>query len=221
MVRIHPPDPREFIKTGDAWKSMYTKAKSAASWVSAIFRLFPTGAAWTRRKDSLMYALIDALSKEFRRLGLKMDQLITERDPRTTVDLLLEWEDFLGLPDECLPAVASTVRDRQAAIVAKLTDIGGQNKQFFIQKAAELGYEITIEEYEMAGAGNFLTGGRIYDHRWRFLWYVKGLTLNVFYFRCARNSCGDPLRVYSGAEELICLFLKLKPAHTHVEFETT
>lgn len=221
MVRLQPPSPKEFIKTGGAWRFMFSTMKTSADWLFALWRLFPTGPAWTRRRDSLWYKLLKALSKELERISSEADRLMNEKDPRTTNELLPDWERWLGLPDECLPAEAATIRDRQAAVVAKLTDVGGQNKQFFIQKAAELGYEITIEEYAMAGAGSFLTGGRIYDHRWRFLWYVKGLTLNVFYFQCGRNACGDPLRTYTGAEELICLFKKLKPAHTHVVFETT
>ena len=134
--------------------------------------------------------------------GRAADLLERESDPRSTIELLPDWERNWGLPDPCY-AGPLTIHDRQLALVLRMTMLGGQSRQFFIDVAAFLGYTITITEYApfMAGVSNCgdtrtppLTGDQIAnplegDFRWyigppelRFYWtvHVTGARLTWF-----------------------------------------
>ena len=69
-----------------------------------------------------------------------------ESDPRSTVELLPDWERNWGLPDPCYEEPQS-IAERQLALVMRMTMEGGQSRQFFIDVAAMIGYTITITEY--------------------------------------------------------------------------
>jgi uncharacterized protein YmfQ (DUF2313 family) len=74
------------------------------------------------------------------------DLLEIESDPRTTIELLPEWEYNFGLPDPCYTA-PQTIDERHLALVMRMTMLGAQSRAFFIATAAQIGYTITITEY--------------------------------------------------------------------------
>ena len=74
------------------------------------------------------------------------DLLERESDPRSTIELLPDWERNWGLPDPCYTSPQS-IDERQRALVMRMTMLGAQSRQFFIDVAAMLGYTITITEY--------------------------------------------------------------------------
>jgi uncharacterized protein YmfQ (DUF2313 family) len=78
--------------------------------------------------------------------GRAADLLEIESDPRSTVELLPDWERNWGLPDPCIQS-PQTVSQRQFALVQRMTIQGGQSRQFFIDIAKQIGYDITITEY--------------------------------------------------------------------------
>ena len=68
---------------------------------------------------------------------LAADQILIEADPRTTIQFFTDWERIAGLPDSCCGTdAASTLAERRARLVEKITSTGGQSRQYFIDLAA-------------------------------------------------------------------------------------
>ena len=87
--------------------------EAATTMSTRLAALLPIGPAWPREYDSTLMALIGGLSQIWGDVdGRAADLLETESDPRTTVELLPDWERAWGLPDPCVKAAA---RHRRAA----------------------------------------------------------------------------------------------------------
>ena len=106
------------------------------------------------------------------------DLVVTESDPRDTLELLPDWERAFGLPDPCLTA-PQTIPDRRNALVAKLTIEGGQSRAFFVSAAQSIGYTIAIYEYQPVICGISRCGETRPD---------GALTISAF--RCGISRCG-------------------------------
>jgi len=198
---------------------------SGDAYGDAFAALLPSGIAWPRDPDTVLMMLVRALAEEWARVdGRGADLLGREADPRATIELLGEWESAFGLPDPCV-AEPLTIEDRQGALYGRMTTLGGQSRAFFIQLAADMGYEISITEYSpfMCGVSRVGDTGR----RWeigppeiRFFWKVKLATARVRWFRAGSGRVGVDPHVRIGlATDITCRFEKLKPAHTDVIFD--
>ncbi|WP_341893894.1 putative phage tail protein [Ferrovibrio terrae] len=177
--------------------------------------LLPPGAAWSRSPGTIITAILEVFAETWARLHNRAADLLEEADPRTTLELLPDWERVTGLPDPCF-GTEQTVQQRRAALVAQLTATGGQDRQYFIDLAARLGYEITIQEFRPFRAGS-LAGDPCCDEPWWFVWYVKA-PLDTYREFCAGISCaGEPIRTW-GNEPLECTIRRYAPAHTLVKF---
>lgn len=170
-------------------------------YLSQLQALLPLGAAWPRHADSDMTRLLSALAQELARIDARAEKLIDEIDPRTTSELLLEWEAIAGLPDPCTGPL-DTLQARRLALITKIANLGGQSRAFFIALAATLGYTITIDE-KVDGL----------PHKWR----VNAPAVTIRTFKAGRSRAGDPLRDWGNAL-LECAITRLKPAHTTVVF---
>jgi len=159
------------------------------------------------------------------------DLLERESDPRSTIELLEDWERMAGLPDTCV-AEPLTIGDRQRALVARLTMLGGQSRAFFIGLAASLGYEIRITEHAPFMAGTSQVGDtrdESGDFRWeigpvevRYYWNIHLAAARLTWFRAGVGQAGvDPHLRISLATDLECLIRRFKPAHTEVFFDYT
>jgi len=188
----------------------------AQAYREALQALLPPGAAWTREADAVLTALLDALAQELARVDVRADGLLDEADPRTTAELLADWERMAGLPDSCV-TTTQTVSERRDALVARLTSLGGQSRQYFIDLAASLGYTITIIELGPFKAGHNSAGDAVMNDPWQFVWRVNAPTTTVRDFKAGSGAAGESLRSW-GNLMLECAIAKLKPAHTYVQF---
>lgn len=171
---------------------------TAADFLQALQNLLPRGRAWPRDPAALMTALLSGLSPTYARLQARDNELIVEALPSSTDELLPEWESTLGLPDPCA-GPNPTLPARQAAVLARFSNNGGQSADFFIAYAALLGYVITITVYSPFVFGdNF--GEALYGEAWAFAWTVNA-----------------PVAAETNPV-LECEFMRLKPAHTTVSF---
>lgn len=214
---------------------MITVNRSDEDYAGAYSASMPTGPAWPRDPASVLMRLILGLAGPWADIdALISDFIETESDPRSTLQMLPDWERALGLPDPCI-AEAQTLTDRRKAIVTKLTAEGGQSKAFFIQVAASLGYAIRIREYSPFMAGISRAGDTrsvapadptdIYP-RWsvgppemRFYWTVFVLGAKLRWFRAGSGRAGvDPMLLIGLATDLECVLRRWKPAHTEVIF---
>jgi uncharacterized protein YmfQ (DUF2313 family) len=122
--------------------------RAGSDYRDAFLELLPQGPAWPKHTiDSVLWQSCDGLNNYWGYVdGRAADLLERESDPRTTLELLPDWERNWGLPDPCW-SEAQTIGQRQQELVLRMTMIGGQSRQFFIDTAAHLGYSITISEY--------------------------------------------------------------------------
>jgi len=146
----------------------------------------------------------------------RADHVLTEADPRTTSELLSDWERVLGLPDACAP-LSATVQERRNAVVARLTSIGGQRAAYYIGLAKPLGYAVTISDYRPFRAGRSCAGDELTNEPWIHWWMVRAPETTTFDFKAGVSCAGEPVRSW-GAAPLECLIKRFKPAHTDVIF---
>lgn len=188
----------------------------ANSYLILLLSLLPNGFAWAKESGSYLYLLMLSMAQEFSRIDARGVRLIEESDPRTTTELLSDWERVCGLPDECSQA-AQTIQQRREAVIAKLTMQGSLSRQFFIDQAAALGYEVTITEFRPFRAGRSSAGDALTNGPWRFTWRVNSAENTIRSFQAGANSAGDPLTLW-GNEILECVISKLAPSETVVLF---
>lgn len=182
--------------------------------------LLPPGPAWSRDDVAPITHLLGALALELERIDGRAWQIIEEADPRTVAELFGDWERVAGLPDSCAVAFGGTqtVAQRRAALVGKLTTLGGQSPAYFIGLAAALGYVITVTEFHAHTVGDDVDYP-IYGDAWNFAWQVNA-ALNTVTEITVESTVEDPLAAWGNAL-LECVINRLKPAHTAVLFSYT
>lgn len=114
-----------------------------------IEQLLPQGKAWRWRPGGIAKRLFEGLAYEWSRVERRARELIEEMDPRTTQEMLEDWERVAGLPAICQGGDApTTVEARQQALHSKLTAKVSGNVPFFLQLAENLGYPDAEIRYE-------------------------------------------------------------------------
>lgn len=173
---------------------------SSGEYQAALLALLPRGRVWPRDLDALQADFMAGLAPTFNRHDQRAQNLLVDAFPATAVELLPEWEESLGLPDPCA-GPAATIEQRQAQVVARLTDNGGQSAAHFIDFAAKLGFTITITYFAPFRIGHSRAGDPIYGESWIFAWQVNSPDVSL-----------QPNAV------LECELRARAPAHTYVLF---
>lgn len=207
--------------------------RSREDYAQALLDLLPPGLPFPREPGTVLHRLLLGLAGASELIdGRVADLLEREADPRATIEMLEDWERNAGLPDPCV-AEPLSIEDRRRALVERLTAEGRQDRQYFIDLAARLGYSIEIREHlpYMAGvsqAGGWTDGaGAAGWQRWRagppemrFVWSVKVSGVRVSWFRAASGQAGvDPHVRIAIATDLECILRRYKPAHTNLVFD--
>lgn len=200
----------DFRRSGDAYGEQFVA-------------LFPRGRAWPQDEGSVFQRVARAVAMVWGSVDSRLADLVErEADPRTATELLPEWEVAFGLPDACLSA-PTTIKERQRALVEKMTAEGGQSRAFFIAVAARLGYSVSIREF-----APFMCGvSRCGDANWgigpieiRFYWRVAVSSPRLTWFRAGAGRAGVDHHLEIGvADDLECLFRRWKPAQTEIVFD--
>jgi len=192
---------------------------TADAYLQQFYALLPRGSAISHDDDTELRKLLLGICEEFARVDHRAGLLIEEADPRTTNELLAEWERVAGLPGACT-SLGQTVSDRRNVLVNKITAQGRADAAYFIGVAANLGYTVTVDDNTTYEAGHLFNGAEITSSEWVFVWRVNADLTNIQTFKAGANSCGDALRWW-GNDLLECAIKRLKPAHTHVLFGYT
>lgn len=161
------------------------------------------------------------LNVELAAAGATLDEVqarvadsLREADPRSVSETLTDWERVYGLPDPCVP-LGQTFAQRVSALVAKVLEIGGLTRDYYIAQAASLGYPgASIEEFGPMTC-NDECDDAVYSEAWRFVWRLnvpQAVTITNF---DSNSPCADPLRAWGNAA-LECVMARIKPAHTLV-----
>lgn len=188
--------------------------REAADYQHQLNALLPPGALWDGlRADPNAQALLGALAEEFARLDARGDVLVAETDPRSTLELLEEWEAWTGLPDACIEEIDWTLQERRSALLARLSGRTGQSVGYLIERAAELGHDVSIREIRPSLAGALVAGDELSAaHEDRHWIEVTVPVDNTFQFVAGVSVAGDELG-YWRPRRLECLFAQIKPAH--------
>jgi uncharacterized protein YmfQ (DUF2313 family) len=189
--------------------TIYNPTNPAASlgqpdFLRLLQALLPPGACWSTDPNANITALLNALADQ--RAGVHASAGVfseVESDPAQTQQLLPEWENDYGLPDPCMPSGAP-VATRQALLLAKIAQTGGQSRQYFIGLAAILGYTITITEFQPTRCGHFRAGDHLVAFEMRFVWRV---TITAV----------APTLLNPGTV-LQCIFNRIRPPQTQIQF---
>lgn len=190
-------------------------SQSIAKYKAMLAQLLPPGDAF-KNTDGWLGRVLESIAAELVRVDTRTDDLIREADPRTTYELLPDWERVCGLPDECTGA-GKTVEERVQILVAKLIQRGGQSRAFFKELAAALGYDADIIEFEPFCAGSS-AGDPDYNNDWSHAFaLVIPDEITVRYFSAGRSVAGEPLATW-GDDALECIVSRAKPAHATVLF---
>jgi uncharacterized protein YmfQ (DUF2313 family) len=187
---------------------------TATEYRAQLQALLPPGLAWPRDDSAPLPRLLHAWAEELARLDARAKTLVDEADPRTTTELLTDWERVAGLPDACTGPL-ETLTQRRAALVARLTGLGGQSPAYFIALAAALGYAITITEFRPHLVMSDVDAP-LCDAPWRFVWQVNAATETVRHL-LVDSPVDEPLAIWGNAL-LECVIRRFAPAHTLVLF---
>ena len=191
---------------------------TATDYRDQLQALTPFGPAWPRDEGAALTALLDGLSQELARVDARALNLVDESDPRLTYEMLTDWERAAGLPDACwILWNGSTTASRRAALVQRLTSVGGQSRAYFIAQAAALGYAgATITEFTPVACGSVCTAPlNTASAGWPWAWRITLPLLTVTVMRCA-DSCADAIRTW-GDDVVECVLQRLRPAHTTLQ----
>lgn len=190
------------------------------NYLSQLFALLPRGPAWPRKPDSVLGRVLAAAAAMFARVDNRAGSMIDEADPRTTSWLLPEFEKMLGLPEPCVAMTGAdqTIEQRRAAVVARLTEVGGASKAFFIAVAKKLGYpDAVIETYRPMNCNDDCNDALWSEwDRWTWQISVPYDDAGVFIANC-NSDCNAPLKQWGNAG-FECYISQIKPAETEVVF---
>jgi len=201
--------------------------------VSAILRDFPTGTGNTQLQDeptgtsgniiqdtintpsageliagSLFGRLLSCFAVELFRLELYVFKLLNEAVPGLSVELLPDWERVLGLPDKCsLLSDFDTQEEQQEIAHTKyFGEYQTVTKDYLIEYAAVLGFTISIEELQLE-TNSFIMGVAIMGAN-----ELGGQgSFAVLEITVQPGGTGS-------LEQMQCIFNRLKPAHTVIQW---
>ena len=192
--------------------------RTAEDYKGLLQALLPPGQLWDalREPGGLFDDLSAALAEEFARVDGRAAALVGETDPRSTSELLTEWEAFAGLPDPCVGDPDNTAQRREA-LLARLTAVGGQSPQYFIDMAAALGYTVTITEFRPPLADQAVVGDALTYGDWVYTFSVNAPETTTYDAVAGVAAAGEPLRAW-GNKALECSIRRWRPAQTIVLF---
>jgi uncharacterized protein YmfQ (DUF2313 family) len=179
-------------------------------------RLFLPGQAFADEPQSTLTKSFEAMAEELARIDGRAGQLLAEWDPQTAFELLDDWERVLGLPDDCVQG-PQTLEERRAAVLNKLTLIGGQTKEFYVKIAAKLGVIVTCRDFAEFRAGFSAAGDPVSNGDWVHAVEIAAPEVSVQLFRAGRSTAGDSLATW-GNEKLECALNDQAPAHAIMVF---
>ncbi len=184
--------------------------------MQALQSLLPRGAVWPRDPDATQTQTLLGLTQANARLSARANDLLSESNPATTVELLPEWESTLGLPDPEIGQLP-TIQSRRAAVVSKISNSGGQSAAYFINQAAQLGYSITINNNAPFRVGQSNVGQPLGLTDWFFTWSINTPSNAIHRFSVGQSAVGEPLNYWSNLL-LATEMNEISPAHTILNF---
>lgn len=189
-----------------------------SAWLASLQALLPPGRALTREAGANLTRVLEAIAAAFLVAQQRLEDLLQQWDPRNATSMLPDWEQLLGLPDNCAPTETLTETERQMLAYQRLIELGGQSRAYFIDMAANLGVPgCTITEFRPLTCSDDVDDA-LYSQADAFCWRlnVPELINDPRVMNC-EDDCTDPLQFYT-PNLIECPIRERKPAHTQVLF---
>ena len=185
---------------GEEYDNASTQA-TAEDYRGVLKSLLPPG-SWWERLGSQINDLLLGMAQELARFDARANALKRESDPRTTNEMIDDWEQALGLPSACFRSntVPELLGERRAAVVALLRRRATRTAADIIEIAADAGYTIQVQE-SVPGA-NQVT--------------INGPETSIQYSDCT-GFCDERLTTF-GIAVLECIIEASLPAHVQPFF---
>ena len=165
--------------------------------------LLPKGRAWNFEIGSTFLKLLNSFSVEMARVSNRALELFENVDPKTTTELLTDWERIVGLPTKCVGQLADTDDKRRLDVVSRLTAAGGSTDAYLKSIANAAGFNATVTSQKIALCGATFCGDLMSStDNWA---YTIVLTLD-------EQAQDNPI----DTNRALCLIAELKPAHIYV-----
>ncbi|MFW6086396.1 MAG: putative phage tail protein [Myxococcota bacterium] len=143
------------------------KAPTIARYTQQALALLPPGRALSRRVESVVHSMAEAVAVPFARVHDVAEALRAEMvPPEADVVLLEDWEKAAGLPN-CEPAPSGTDA-RQAALVSHLVASGGQAEPDFQEIGEALGFETGLHHEHLPATCVSRCTDPVADIAWAF-----------------------------------------------------
>lgn len=161
----------------------------------------PRGKVWEAKlvEDSNLHAQMHGSAKPFNMAQTRIENLATEFNINTTVQLIGEWEESVGLPDECLGLII---------------DLG--ERRTLVKERLRHNPTVTLEEFQdyvdrfFPGSGVILVPGADFDE---FEYDLEFLFLGGFNLRFILIAI-VPLAAMIDETQLRCILEKIMPGNT-------
>ena len=88
--------------------------------------------------------LLEGLAPELQRQEGLIQDLVSEYFPDNTRAFIEEWEQVVGIPDNCF-GVANSIDERRENVLIKLSSLNLQTRQDFVGLAALFGFDVEIK----------------------------------------------------------------------------
>jgi len=177
----------------------------------------PDGYAWANKSnsDSTIGKLIIGLAFEYFRLSLLIEDAINELDARQTEKLLREWEQSVGIPDDCFKS-GEDLETARRLVLLKLTEFSGiQTANDFVRLANTLGFTAIVTNGMENGVFPMTFPIRFFADK-------KAASHTIFVDLADRRevfALPVPIPFTAGLTGIIeCLFRKLAPANCEIIF---
>ncbi len=175
--------------------------------------LMPRGRLLRVEPGSRFEALLQALAGVLADVELRLLDLVDESDPRTTYELLEEWERTLGLPGECLGEPLPTLSLRRLAILARLRRGVEQSAADLVWLASALGFQVEVFEPRPFRCGVSSCGDGLWNEASVWTFYVHAAASSPVFATCGDSTCGQRITDWNNLV-LECEVGSWKPAHT-------
>lgn len=108
-------------------------------------KYLPNGKVLSEKSNpnSKMFSMLKGFSAEFNRFESLLTTLKEQFDIRSTVELISEWEDAVGIPDSCFTNT-STIARRRLNVQAKIEADGVQSPAQLEQLIRNYGFTATV-----------------------------------------------------------------------------
>lgn len=180
-------------------------------------QISPPGRVWPR-VGTIARRVMEGLAGRLAEAERRSNEILTEIDPRTTTELLPDYERLFGLPTGCV-TVPQTIVERRAAVFDRMTSVRGASPAELIDLARRVAPAASIIEYRpfVAGsnAGDYLTNGS-----WLYTFTLQTVEEPYVFFRTGTSGAGDALVSLTRAT-LECLVGDAAPAQTVALFDYT